>query len=766
MTKDEHLKKHEEESEVEEEEESEAEEEEAEDEEVEDESESELVDLNFDIDPNANIGDLIQSEANAITSGNVDFQTVSDEHRYDHIKDPNVRMLMTMNLNSTSKDEVVNFLLQNKALEKKSVQTKRGTKGKVQFNIQSQYNAERLNSDPNYKTVNYHISAEKENPEYANDFGTAVKKLLSKMTKDPASNQDILKILISEDRINAEIEKLSVVKRENIDMKVGSYLSRKQKKIESIAEKMNEEFQQKYTFSPELVTVDPTSETAQRRKLDQFLNDQYTHTRKIQEKVLQAQEENKKKELESLRESHPKVDENSKKIFKEKFRSEEPSHLRLYNKSYKNIQKDVVKESKTEFEKKDASEENKNSENKDKVENNKTKPASSSPGKKQKKKKQNKVDELLEKKEKEKKPISKKEAEEYRVKKLYQDASVQNTNKEKLKIKIMQEEENAKDSPTGYLSNKFVLQNVMDRYRIVTSEIFNSLIASTQNTSDGNTMVVNEGDNTLNINNVQLNRFTLIQLNQVFYEFGFSEFIHKENSIELTQEGEEANIKNNAEQISVESKLKQNEKKLICDVWDALKDSEGYVNVDHLFIFVLAVINLYEYYLYTSYKKNKRYIETTKKVTEKKNAKSKKSDKQKQKFDISEVMAKINADINAKIVKQNKYGAFDDQNNFVIPLDKAKIINKDFSIFYINFMNSKSKREKREPEVNPIFRVTYTPQINEKSQKLSEEYRKKVMTDENETLNSHNTSISKKDKERMHLEYFDRLIQKKKKKER
>jgi hypothetical protein len=648
---------------------------------------------------------------------------LEEENRYDHIRDPNIRQLMAVDIEASSKDEIVNMLMLNEALDKKSGSPKKKIKGKQSFNIQSNYNVEKLNSENN-KNSNFQIVASKENPEFITDFSTAVKKLLSKMTKETSSNPELTKILIPDkNKANSEIEKLDLVKPEYIDNKVKGYLSNKQKKLSGIQEKLNEEFIQKYTFSPEIITNEAKGQNSiQRRKFDQFINDQYSHNKKVQDKVKMVTEENKKKEEDLIKESHPKINENSEKICDGKFKIDEPIHMRLYNKRYLSAKKDTLAII--------IAEEGLNTQSPDK-----------------KKSKINKLDEAFNKNQKEKKQISKKEADEYMTNKLYKDAVVQSEKIEKIKKKILSEEVKGKENNIpGVGSNKLFLQGIMEKYKKAINGVFNSLISSS-NRGENNVLSDNEEES----NNTQLNRLNLTQVNEVLFKLGFTQFLNTDNK----------------ESVASESLHRQNEKKLVSDVWEALKDTEGLVNADHLFIFILAVINLYEYYLYLSYKKSpqeRRKEETVKEVNNYVSMKNKSKQAQKLNMDKTEVMAKINLDINNKIVNQTKYGAFDENNNFLIPLDKAKIINRDFKIFYVNFMNVKALNKNKKEKKDTTTTITFKPQINENSNKLSEEFRKKILTDLNNSEDNTGNNI-KKDKDKTHLEYIDKLIMKRKKKE-
>jgi hypothetical protein len=704
--------------------EGEDEEEEDDDDQGTDEEEEGVIDLNLDMDRIENMADNIQTESNPLSTNirsnfNKNELVLESESRFDHIKDPNVRKLMAVDLEASSKDEIVNMLMQNEALDKKLNPSKKKIRGKKSYKVQSNYNIERLNSENN-KTSNFQLAPSKDNPELTTDFSTAVKKLLSKMSKDTSCNPELLKILIPDKyKANTEIEKLDIVRPEHIDNKVKGYLSNKQKKLNGIADKMNEEFTQKYTFSPELITNEGKSQNSlQKRKFDQFINDQYSHNKKVQDKVKMATEENRRKEDELMKESYPKINENSEKIFEGKFKTEESAHLRLYNKRYQSAKKEALGILTGE----------------DGININ-------SPDKK---KKGNKLDDVLNKNQKEKKQISKREADEYMSNKLYKDAIVQSEKIEKIKKKILSEEVKGKENNIPDVgSNKLFLQSIMDKYKKAINEVISSSMSL--NRRDNNILSDNEEE----YNNNQLNRLNLIQVNEVLFKLGFTQNV------------------DNKDTAGSESLHRQNEKKLVGEVFEALKDSEAFVNVDHLFIFILAIINLYEYYLYSSYKKSpqeRRKEEPVKEANNYVNMKNKSKQLQKVKLDKLEVIAKINSDINNKIVNQTKYGAFDESNNFLIPLDNAKVINRDFKIFCVNFMNVKTSNKNKKDKKDSTTTITFKPQINENSNKLSEEFRKKILTDLNNSEDNSGNN-AKKDKDKTHLEYIDKLIMKRKKKE-
>jgi hypothetical protein len=108
-------------------------------------------------------------------------------------------------------------------------------------------------------------------------------------------------------------------------------------------------------------------------------------------------------------------------------------------------------------------------------------------------------------------------------------------------------------------------------------------------------------------------------------------------------------------------------------------------------------------------------------------------------------------------VSTNRYGAFDSNGNYLVTIEKAKLINKDYQLFYVNYISNQGKSKNINYD-NTQFNseATFKPQIDKKSNKLYNEYRRKVLEDPN----SSNNSVKN------HLDYIDKLIMKKRKKEK
>lgn len=609
----------------------------------------------------------------------------------------NLQKLLKVDLESTSKEDIVNLLMKTE-LKATNIEADKKRKPKTRYNVGSHYNLEKLQSETLNK-YRANINELKEHPELTIDFNTATKKLKKKMMQEPdIKQQKVYKILFSDvEKDKSDVERLSSVKTDYIGRKVKDYLSQKQRKIEDITEMLNEEMKQKCTFNPEIINNAPDSEN-NKRSLEQFIFDQNKHLEKVERKVEEFRDKKEKDELQIKEAARPKIDSKSQRIFEEKFKTDDKIYERLYKQRFGAGKNDLMENSGKTAKVRSSTENKFPHETKNKH--------------------VDKIEEYLIQKEKEKKPISKKEADEH-VKKLYESANEKKGKLEKLKEKVINEELKGIGMVTAsYESNKFVLKNVMKKYKEQINTIFSNLINSTGTNTLDFTSNTNHMEDPI-LNQIQLNRISLIQMNQLLQQLGY---ISNDNHNQKNNSNEDISHDN---QNQPESSLKLEEKKLVCEMWEALKDSDGYVNVDHLFIFILAVVNLYEYYLYSSYKKANDVS-----VKSDTGVENEKKDKiEKDKYDPNkkkqEILAKISNDINSKIVSQGKYSAYDSDKNFLISFEKAKLVKKDFNLFYINFMNSNSIVKKKAP-VKVNLNQAFKPSINHNSEKLSSEYRKKL----------------------------------------
>ena len=275
---------------------------------------------------------------------------------------------------------------------------------------------------------------------------------------------------------------------------------------------------------------------------------------------------------------------------------------------------------------------------------------------------------------------------------------------------------------------------------------------------------------TLVITSENPNKINLIQLNNLFDSLGLTTIPDSPREIIHTNPNSNLAGSNKKEIINLtESVIKQQEKKLICLLWENLKDEEGLVNTDQLFLFVLSQLNLYEFYMYSTFKKhhiNKKFITetvkendeltkitevflTTETVTEENNTsnnvnmklnksrplithtKVTKEDKPLKHLSEKEsVLNSISQELNSKVKLAKKYCCLDEMNSFLLTFANAKSINKDFRLFYVNWSNNlyNSAKSLHTDEVNKNknSQSTFKPKINEKSSKLSSEFRRKI----------------------------------------
>jgi hypothetical protein len=340
----------------------------------------------------------------------------------------------------------------------------------------------------------------------------------------------------------------------------------------------------------------------------------------------------------------PKINEASKKIVEVKQKSEDPVHLRLYNKRNSKERKQMLLEQ----------------------------------NKKTKKVPIKKVEEI--------------------TNTLYQDAMIRNTKQKEL-AKTKKEEKVIKSSEN---SNKFILKKFNKQYREEVEKLFNEII---------------ENDKNFN-NKLNLSQLTVLLQNL--------NFISKDNN------------ENNENQ--VQNINKNTEKKLIIDIYDTIKDKDELINLDHLFIFLLSILNLLEYYIIKSTKQNEN-IEEQNEVVKSNSQKTLKTNgsttkvlmKNSSTLTLSDeatqnLIHKLNLELTKRIIVNKKYGGFDEEDNYIISFTHAKQIQKDYTLFAFNwssFIHNGNKKRMTEPSEKKD--LTFKPKINKKSELLCNEYRKKVV---------------------------------------
>jgi hypothetical protein len=210
---------------------------------------------------------------------------------------------------------------------------------------------------------------------------------------------------------------------------------------------------------------------------------------------------------------------------------------------------------------------------------------------------------------------------------------------------------------------------------------------------------------------------------------------------------------------SINLNLSLKEKKNLLEIYDSLRDSEGYITIDHFYIFCLAILDLFEYYVL------KAFFE-----------KEKNENKQILNTQIDKKMLdKINFDLKGRIIFNKKYGGFDEFNNFIITFDQAKLIHKNFILFSTNWYKSIRNTRNKIKEIEELNAesTTFKPKINRKSAKIGDEYRKKILNEieaENNNKGNYigdfNIENLKNKRSSENLNYFDVINLKKKRQEK
>ena len=234
-----------------------------------------------------------------------------------------------------------------------------------------------------------------------------------------------------------------------------------------------------------------------------------------------------------------------------------------------------------------------------------------------------------------------------------------------------------------------------------------------------------------------LNKFTLPQLNDFLFQLGMC--------------SNKSLLENNENNPSTESTLQQEEKKLINQLFNSLKNEDDTIDNDKLLKFLISVIGLSNYDLYKQFKSNHQESDINDLI----NDKTTKDEK------LEIMLNKQNSENESKINKDNKndnkYVSFDKDNKLIIPINKSKNIKRDFRLFQIAYMqnraNIKKKEKGKEKEYN------FKPNINQKSEQI---FKEKMLREENKEENSSNNN-GNNNNNNTHMEYIERLFMQKKK---
>ena len=168
------------------------------------------------------------------------------------------------------------------------------------------------------KTGKYHIFKEPNNPEYINDFNTAVHRIKNKLNAD--DKKDLLTQLLCFDPNPKSNQVQYDLSANDYEEKYKGIIAKKQENLEKTIQKYNDDYKDIYTFMPTVNKV-PND---QRRNIDQFIEDQKRFTEKKQKHL---QDKLQQKQMNTIEQTKPKK---QKPLTKNE-------QNELYERLYKNI---------------------------------------------------------------------------------------------------------------------------------------------------------------------------------------------------------------------------------------------------------------------------------------------------------------------------------------------------------------------------------------------------------------------------------------------
>ena len=164
----------------------------------------------------------------------------------------------------------------------------------------------------------------------------------------------------------------------------------------------------------------------------------------------------------------------------------------------------------------------------------------------------------------------------------------------------------------------------------------------------------------------------------------------------------------------------ENINNLLNEIYENLKDSNNLISIDHLFIFSLSIVKLFEYYIISNYQITNSTTLNTESLENNKKEISNSISQKDLKINIisnNKLLHKnnsvlqvnslennclkldyINKELQSRMIKNMKFGGFDSNNNFIITCTHAEMIFKNFLIFYQNYSNPNINKENNNNE--------------------------------------------------------------------
>ena len=242
-------------------------------------------------------------------------------------------------------------------------------------------------------------------------------------------------------------------------------------------------------------------------------------------------------------------------------------------------------------------------------------------------------------------------------------------------------------------------------------------------------------------------------IHNLLFNLGMISSIPKkeEDNQNKEEKNEENNEEKNEEKFNIEDKIpespiQQEEKKLLNELINSIKNNQNEIHKEDIKNFIICILGIQKYDFYKRYKS--QHESELKELFP--------ANKYK-KEDIPElIVLKENQDILSKVDKNSekntKYAYRVSDGKIYISLEKGHSIKKDFSMFALNYRNSKKPSKDQNKLLQNQRQFNFKPTINENSEKL---YQKNIK-DKAISQNDQGASISQsKDP---HMEYIERIL--------
>ena len=172
----------------------------------------------------------------------------------------------------------------------------------------------------------------------------------------------------------------------------------------------------------------------------------------------------------------------------------------------------------------------------------------------------------------------------------------------------------------------------------------------------------------------------------------------------------------NDEEVSKETPIQQDEKKLINLCVSNLKNEQNQITKEDIKNFLICVVGLQKYHFYITYK-----TEHEKEIEEQFNPPKCKKE------DVPElIIKKMNEEILSKVdknsEKNNKYAYKTSDGKIYISLEKGHAIKKDFNMLALNYRNSKKPARDINKLMQEKRQFDFKPVINENIKKFYQKY--------------------------------------------